>query len=568
MKKIDRPKADKNPYGKIRRSLLVSMIFIPLIPFVSVIVIGGYFFYDAIRDMTIASMKRMVDDHRQMIESFLAERTTDLKLLAYTYSAETLSQPGILKEAFQGLQKKSIAFADLGFFNSSGVHLAYCGPYALGGKNYNDAFWFQEVVRKGVYISDVFLGYRKEPHFIVAVVKEEGAEKWILRATIDTHFFTDLVERVRIGNTGEAYILNRDGYFQTERRSGGALMSRDPEQEQNPGVHADIRLSIRKGTRDEYLYTTAWLKNDEWLLVARQDKTDAFRRLRSAIYMIIIVASFGGMIIIPLAFYLSNRIIYRMVKTDSEKGLLEQQLIGASRLAELGEMAAGFAHEINNPLQIMKSEQALINAVLEDLVREADWKESDNLDQLKDSLDQIHLQIDRCAKITQAILKFGRQGEPSPQAITLSEFIPEVSAMVEKKARVEGIGIVQEIAEDLPPVTADPSQLQQVLLNLYNNAIDAILAKRGSNNREIRVAAQKNADGHVEISVSDTGVGINSAEMEKIFSPFYTTKPVGKGTGLGLSVCYGIVGNMQGNLSVESAPGLGSTFKIALPQRV
>lgn len=553
------------PYMLIKRSLLISMILIPLLPFISVIGIGGYFFYNSIKSMTVDTMHRVLDDHHQMIESFLEERKTDLNWIGEVYPAETLSKTEQLKEVFGNLRRKSSAFSDLGFFDSSGVHLAYCGPYELSGKNYKDAHWFKEVTKKGVYISDVFLGYRQAPHFIIAVVKEDGSAKWILRASIDTHFFTDLVKSVCIGKTGEAYILNHKGYFQTERRSGGTLMSNDPDYEKTPEYHSGIRSFLRKGAHEEYLYSTAWMKNNEWLLIVRQEKVDAFKMLHIAIYMIIVIALIGGIIIIPLAFYLTNRIILRMEKIDSEKGVLEQQLIGASRLAELGEMAAGFAHEINNPLQIMKSEQALINLVLDDLINENGFKTSDNLDQLKDSLDQIHLQINRCAKITQAILKFGRQGEPTPQEISLAMFIPEVSAMVEKRAKVENINISQAIDSDLPMVFGDPSQLQQVLLNLYNNAIDAILAKQFREIDEIRVSVKQDNDDKIEIAVTDTGIGIDSDDMEKVFAPFYTNKPVGKGTGLGLSVCYGIVEHMGGKLLVSSKKGTGSTFKITLP---
>jgi two-component system, NtrC family, sensor kinase len=541
------------------------MILIPLLPFISVIVIGGYFFYTSIKSMTVDTMHRVLDDHHQMIESFLEERKTDLNWIGEIYHAETLSNTEQLKGAFEHLRRKSSAFSDFGFFDSSGVHLAYCGPYELSGKNYKDALWFREVLKKGVYVSDIFMGYRQTPHFIIAVVREDGSNRWVLRASIDTHFFTDLVKNVRIGKTGEAYILNHKGYFQTERRSGGALMSSDPDYERGPEFHSGVRTFLRKSVHEEYLYATSWMKNNEWLLIVRQEKADAFKMLRIATYMIIVIAAIGGMLIIPLAFYLTNRIVLRMEKIDSEKGVLEQQLIGASRLAELGEMAAGFAHEINNPLQIMKSEQVLVNMVLDDLINENSLKPSDNLDQLKDSLDQIHLQINRCAKITQAILKFGRQGEPSPQEISLARFIPEVTAMVEKRAKVENINISQTISPGMPEVFGDPSQLQQVILNLYNNAIDAILAKNIRENDEIRIRVKQSNEDNVEISVTDTGSGIESSEIKKIFTPFYTTKPVGKGTGLGLSVCYGIVEHLGGKLSVLSKKGTGSTFIITLP---
>jgi len=215
------------------------------------------------------------------------------------------------------------------------------------------------------------------------------------------------VEGVRIGKTGEAYLLNAQGVFQTERRSGGHLLEKDPETLQFPPRGGRIKTFVQKDARGEkYLYATTWLREKNWLLVVRQESL------------------VGGGAIISLAFFLTGRIVGRMKQADMEKRSLSEQLIRASRLAELGEMAAGFAHEINNPLQIIRSEQALIETILSDLKDSAQVKESKDLAELEESLDQIRLQIDRCAKITQSILQFGRHSEPSFEEIDLRAWIP------------------------------------------------------------------------------------------------------------------------------------------------
>jgi len=149
--------------------------------------------------------------------------------------------------------------------------------------------------------------------------------------------------------------------------------------------------------------------------------------------------------------------------------------------------------------------------------------------------------------------------------IDLSDFIPEVVSMVENKAKVHGIALRQEIAKDIPAIHGDPGQLQQVLINLFNNAIDAIVERHGSEGGELAINVGLNDNGKVEILVRDNGAGVSPENKEKIFSPFFTTKPVGKGTGLGLSVCYGIINNMGGIMGVESEMGIGTTFTISLP---
>lgn len=542
------------------------MILAPFIPFVLVLSTGYYYFSTALGTNQIASMKRIVNDHRQMIESFLNERKSDLEFVQKAYSFNELSQAPILHRVFQLLQKHASAFVDLGVFDESGLHVSYEGPFELKGKMYSDANWFQNVIKQGYYISDVFLGYRQVPHFIIAMVREENGRKWVIRATIDTFIFNNLVKKIRIGATGEAYITNREGLFQTERRSGGNLMDTDPDHHPQLAYPDSIQIFIKKdNSNHNYLYATTWMKNRQWQLVVRQEKADVFRALRTASYLIIIISVVGGALIIVVAFYLTDRIVRRMLKLDAEKDQLNEQLIRASRLAELGEMAAGFAHEINNPLQIIKNEQTLIEMMMAEIKQKGDLKESENLNEIEDSFKQVNLQISRCAEITRAILKFSRKTETAWREIELNSFIPEVITMVSKKAHVNGITITKRFPDKPLYVQADPSQLQQVFLNLFNNAIDAVIDRHAGSGGKISVKTISTDNSSVSIQVRDNGCGISFENLQKIFSPFFTTKPVGKGTGLGLSVCYGIVKNMGGTMQVTSELGIGTTFTLNLP---
>ncbi len=555
----------KDRYAAMKRLILASMIVVPLILFIVIMGIGYYYFTMSIETSTISSMKRIVEDHRHMIDSFLSEREANLEFILRSYRYEELADTKKLARVFERLQKESNAFVDLGVFNEKGIHVAYQGPYKLTGKVYQDAPWFKEVIKKGYYISDIFLGYRRIPHFCIALMRKNSGRKWVIRATIDTYLFNELVEKVRIGKTGEAYILNAEGIFQTERRSGGNLMGKDPDRAEYPTPHSGIETFIEKDARgDKYLYATTWLKDKRWFLVVRQEKADAFKALRLAGYLIAIITVIGGAALVGIAFYQTGRIVTRMERIDTEKDQLGQQLVRASRLAEIGEMATGIAHEINNPLQVMKSEQSLIDAILSDLKEKGEIKESEDLKEIEDSIAQIKLQIDRCSKITRAVLKFGRESEVVSTDIDLGSFIPDIISMVENKATVEGITVAQEISEGIPPIQGDPGQLQQVLINLFNNAIYAIVERHGSEGGELNICAGLKGDGKVQISVKDNGAGISPENLKKVFSPFFTTKPVGKGTGLGLSVCYGIIDNMGGVMEVSSQKGVGTTFTIDL----
>ncbi|MCG6905959.1 MAG: two-component sensor histidine kinase [Desulfobacteraceae bacterium] len=553
-------------YAAMKRILLASMILLPVVPFILALWIGHYHFTSALENSTIASITRIVEDHRHMIDSFLAERRSDLEFVLNTHSYESLGRPETLKRALALLQQSSSAFVDLGVFDQSGMHVAYQGPFELKWKSYRDEPWFKAVMEKGVYISDIFLGYRKVPHFVIALAKQDGASRWVIRATIDTQMFNELAGRVRIGKTGEAFLLSAQGTFQTERRSGGRLMAQDPDFGWYPVEDQRVRIFIESDRQgDTYLYATTRLTNKNWLLVVRQEKADAFKALSTATHLILLISLLGGAVIIAVAFYLTDRIVARIQQTDREKNQLNEQLIRAHRLSELGEMAAGFAHEINNPLQVMKSEQALIETIIADLKASGQLPESEDLKDLEDSVSQISLQIARCSKITHAILRFGRKSEDAVQDFDIQTFIPEVIEMVAKKASVEGIAIHREIQDGPVFIHGDPSQLQQVLLNLFNNAMDAIIARHGTMGGELTVSSAPTGNGRVRITVNDNGCGIDAGNLDKIFSPFFTTKPVGKGTGLGLSVCYGIIQNLGGAMTVQSAPGEGATFVIDLP---
>jgi two-component system, NtrC family, sensor kinase len=362
----------EHPDATMRKSILSSMILIPIIPFMLVILVGYVYSKIAIENRTIESMQRIVEDHRQMIDTFLKERRTNLQFIINTHNFDELSKSRNLEFIYHNLRTISSAFVDLGIFDEEGLHIAYHGPYQLEGKVYRDEPWFKEVMETGVHISDVFLGFRDYPHFIIAIRKKENGRTWILRATIDTHIFNSMVGRIRIGETGEAYIINKQGVFQTQPRIGSTLLEADPVRSTYLRPHDGVKTytSVRNFSwlfghpdagHNDYLIATTWLKEKHWLLVARQEKKDAFSGLRAVMYVIGLIAVTGSAAIIFIAFNQTGRLLQRIKDVSKEKRSLENQLIHATKLAELGQMAAGFAHEINNPLQIIRSEQALID---------------------------------------------------------------------------------------------------------------------------------------------------------------------------------------------------------------
>ncbi len=540
------------------------LVRVLLLPFIIVMVVFGtvaYYFGTNLKSRVFAELALIAGDHRRLIEQFLEERVANLNFAAASYGLDELEGDERLSLVLRHLQESSRAFFDLGVFDEQGNHVAYVGPYDLKGKNYAESEWFRAVRERGVYISDVFLGNRKYPHFVIAVKRKNGPSAFYLRATIDTQFFNDLVESVRVGKTGEAYLINSSGMLQTRRRSGGGLMDVDPDHGLYRSAESEVVTSVaRDRTGIRYVNATGRLPLTGWLLVVRQEMREAYAPLYRVWVIGIAIILAGGGLVALMAFLLASSQARQLVLSDREKRQLGNQLIMAGKFAELGEMSVGIAHEINNPLQVMKAEQTLMSDLLGE-VESAENVDKTSVEMIRDSIRQLGIQIDRCKQITQGLLSFARKSDAVLKTIDLSSFIPEVVRMVEQKARLENVRILCEVDPGLPHLSSDPTQLQQVMLNLLNNALYAL---RKRENAEIRIAASRE-DGSLNISVADNGCGIDPEIMDKIFLPFFTTKPVGQGTGLGLSTIYGIVERLGGRILVNSEENVGTVFTVRLP---
>src|SRR5712672_67874 len=229
---------------------------------------------------------------------------------------------------------------------------------------------------------------------------------------------------------------------------------------------------------------------------------------------------------------------------------LEEQLIQAEKLAAMGQMLAGVAHELNNPLT------AILGVT--ELLREREGAD----DSTKRQLELTHRQARRAARIVQNLLEFSRPASPQKRPLDLDNLLERTLQLQEHSLRRNNIEVEFHRQPDLPGVVGDANQLIQVFLNLITNAEQAIREVRDSGRIQIRAGRSGN---QLKISVQDDGVGIRPEALPRIFDPFYTTKRPGGGTGLGLSICMSIIREHGGNIEAETLPGGGSAFTIYLP---
>jgi signal transduction histidine kinase len=236
-------------------------------------------------------------------------------------------------------------------------------------------------------------------------------------------------------------------------------------------------------------------------------------------------------------------------RAEEEKVELEQKAHLASRLASVGEMASGIAHEINNPLTAVIGFAQLL-------------MDTDLPEEIKEDLVIIHKEAQRAAGVARSLLTFARKHAPFKQPTNVNSIIEGVLTLRAYEQNVSNIKINTKLTSDLPEVMADYSQLQQVFINIILNAEAAML--EANNGGTLTITTQR-FNHSVRASFADDGPGINKENLDRIFDPFFTTKEVGKGTGLGLSVCHGIISEHGGKIYARSKPGSGATFIVELP---
>jgi two-component system NtrC family sensor kinase len=517
-------------------------------------------FSSAYQDALQGSLRTLVESKRNAIDLFLTERMAQLSTLASALTYEEAADRENLERLFTQMQTTSRYYIDLGVISMDGNHLAYAGPYSLGGINYKNEEWFAKVVAKGVYISDVFMGFRQYPHIIIAVLRREGNKSWILRATIDSDAFESFVKRVQMGRKGDAFLINDKHMLQTKPRFGGNVME-------------DMELPFRVDTRfsgarvqdlvvnhRRYLYGWTWIENKDWLLVIREDPEEELRPLFEAEHLIWVVLAGGVALIIAGTVLVTNSMVRRLENAEREKANLDANLTQSGKMAALGKMAAGVAHEINNPLAIIREQAGWIK----DLMEEPEVKAIPQFKEISDSVHRIEHHVERAKNVTHRMLGFARRMEPVMQSVDVSKLLAETVQFLKTEALLRNIDIRQNLAENLPPTNSDPTQLQQVFLNLIDNAIDAI----GKNGQLTLTTSYDSSRHEISAVFTDTGCGIPPETLNNIFDPFFTTKKPGEGTGLGLSIAFGIIEKLGGRINVTSTVGEGTTFTVIIPAAV
>lgn len=539
-------------YKALRRNIIILMILVTVIPLSLMATINYYQYQKNLRDEIVNPMNVLTNKTKRSFELFLEERLSTVRFITSAYSYVELSNPKTLNRILSVLKKEFDGFVDLGLISSDGKMLCYAGPYSLTEKDYSQQSWYHKVLISGKYISDVFLGYREFPHIAIAVQNLMDQNCcWILRTTIDTKKFDDLITTLELDPECDAFLTNREGILQTNSKYYGKVL--EPSQLTVPkGGQGTYVTEAEDNNGREIFVAYSYLVEPDYTLVVVKPSSLILKTwftFRTEIFFIYIASV---LLIVLLVYKLTDAQVSHIRDADEKRELAFRELEHSQKLSSIGRLAAGVAHEINNPLAIINQKAGLMMDIIEGA---SDFKEKSKIVELTDS---ILKSVDRCSTITHRLLGFARRMEIEYEELELNDVLKEVISFLEKEAIHRNIKLELQLDENLPRISSDRGQLQQVFLNILSNAFSAVDDKGN-----IIIRTWDEDKEKVGISIKDDGCGMSEKELENIFEPFFTTKK-GYGTGLGLPITYGIIRKMEGSIKVESKEGKGSTFTIYL----
>lgn len=542
-------------YRRIWRFAIALLTVVALVPLLVMAFIDYNVTRNSLESENLLRTARTTSNTRRTLAYFLEERTKALDFLADHQGIENLRIDDNLAAVLASLKVSFGGFVDLGIIDNRGHQIAYIGPYDLLGRDYSDQAWFENTMTQGAYISNVFLGFRGEPHLIVArKVHDNKTDKvYILRATLDTDQFNSILTSLDLPGGGDAFIVDSAGIIQTPSKNHGKLLGKVdlsiPAYSEKTSVH---QVKARDG--EEFTVGYAYVRGTPFIvMVAKQTKglmrplvTIRMELLWILISSIVIIL----LVIVGVATYMVNRIYI----ADQTRAKTLHRMEHTNRMASIGRLAAGVAHEINNPLAIINEKAGLISDLF--VYR----KEYAHDERLLSNIQSIINSVARCGRITKRLLSFARHIDMELDSIEFKQLAEEVVDFLRKEAEYRSISIHMDIPESLPQFVSDRGKLQQIFLNLVNNAFQAM--NDGGN---LAISARQDVGGDLVFAVQDDGCGIPEADRKRIFDPFFSTKKKTGGTGLGLSITFGLVQELGGSMTVESEVGKGTIFTITMP---
>lgn len=536
-------------YGRFRTMLFSVMVVIVMGPVIMTAALGYHNYKDLLQKEERDQLESRLDGSIKSVEAMVDNLTSVVLFVARSNSYRELTSGNNLEKLFLRIKHHYGLFADLGVIDQTGVQQAYYGHYGLQGADYSKEPWVSETFETGVTISTVHKGYRNVEHFSIAVAVQDhlSTKHWMLRTTIEVSALQELLSGIKTHIADDIFLVDEKGRTQTASKYFGPILS-ELGLLLTPGLQQGVS---RDG--QNIFYAIGEIKNSPWKLVLVEERYihhQDWTTFRVRLFFIV----FTFLCLILVLVYILVTILTDLIrKADEMQMTMLQEAEHTDKLVSIGRLAAGVGHEINNPLAIIDQKTGLAEDLL---LITADFEHRETIEHC---LKGINESVERCKAITHRLLGFARRADVHNEELQVNDIIREVMLFLENSMMHSRIQIDLQLQDNLPTISSDHLQLQQVFLNITNNAIDAI-GKDGTISILTHLAA-----GEVQVVIQDNGHGIESATLPHIFEPFFTTKETGKGTGLGLSITYGLTKKLGGDITVRSQIGKGTAFTITLP---
>jgi len=546
-------------YRSMWKTAILAVGGVAIIPLITITMVDYQVTQKAISSEFLLRAARVVSNTQRSIGFFLDERRSALSFLVRDNDMPALLDEKRLATILANLRHSfGGGFIDLGVIDHRGRQLAYTGPFDLTDKVYTEQKWFKQVAERGVFISDVLLGYRLVPHMVIAVKNQlPDGTFYILRASVGIEPFQHLLSNLELGGHGDAFIINHNAILQTPSRYYGTFLEKSSLPVPSYSDHTEVfEMNTPRG--EPLVIGYRFLKDTHFILMIVKKKAELMARWYKTRIELILFLAVSVTIILSVILCMATYMVTRIFEADQRRLAAIHHAEYANKMASIGRMSASVAHEINNPLAIINEKAGLIQDLF---VYQKIYAEDAKLNGL---LDGIAAAVKRAGDITKRLLAFARNLETVEiEEIDLTALIKEVLSFLGKESEHRGIKI-QVNAPDGPLQThAHRGKLQQIFLNIINNAIAAM-----DDGGQLEITLHGEEEGALSVDITDNGHGIPEGDVHRIFEPFFSTKTKHGGTGLGLSITYNLIQEINGQISVESELNKGTRFTVRVPTRI
>ncbi|PIE61699.1 MAG: two-component sensor histidine kinase [Desulfobacterales bacterium] len=510
--------------------------------------------YTSMDKDAVARTSRRASNSWRSVSFFIEERKNALSYVVNNTAFDQLSDPAYLSNILVNLKKSFGEFTDIGVVNKAGDQIAYAGPYGLAGKNYSGQSWFDNVMAQGTFVSEVFMGFRNTPHIALAIrhTSNDG-QVFILRATMEDQL-TQVINQEDKLRGSDVFLVNTQGVLQTPSDFYGEVLTSIPfTLPPKSGETRTFRVEA-PDTGEKSIVAYRYIPDTPFVIIVMKPEKALMAPWHDSQMTLLKYLGVSITIIVLWIWWLTTFLVQGLQALDRKRAKYFHLAEYANKMASIGRLAAGVAHETNNPLAIINEKAGLMKDLM------ALSPEGSTDPRYKELIDSILESVARCGRITKQLLNFGRHTHNELIPLKVKQVVEEVLIFLAKEAEFRSIGISTNVPDTLPKVVCDHGKLQQIFLNIINNALSAM-----DEGGKLEITAENGPDGFISVAIADDGCGISEANLEEIFEPFFSTKTATGGTGLGLSITYGLVQELGGQIQVKSKENQGTTFTVLLP---